>query len=149
MDDDMFVYKSYLEVIITSDVVSSDEIQKDLGLVPHRTFNKGDEVTSKHTGRIIKRMNNLWAIRSKVIVSNEEDVSCHIEYLRELLKTKLDLLSKYKRNPDLEVVIWVWIETDNAGIGFQFKEDELSFFNEIANRVQFSLITNKTDNIQK
>ena len=143
MKEDMFVYKSYCELIITSDTVSSDEVSNELDIVPHRKFNKGDEVTLKHTGRIVKRINNLWAIRSNVIVSNDEDISDHIKYLRTLLKSNMNVLREYKRNPALEVVIWVWIETDNAGIGFQFKEDELTFFNEIANRVQFSIITNK------
>ena len=135
MDEDMFVYKSHCELIITSDSVSPDEISRELGIVPHRQFNKGDEFTSKHSPRIGKKSHNLWAVRSESILSNDEDVNGHIEYLKMLLKEKQEVLKEYKRNAALIVVVWFWIET-------QLTEKDLSFINYVANSVRFSIITN-------
>jgi hypothetical protein len=143
MDNDLFVYKSYCELGISSDSVSADEITKKLGIIPFRQFNKGEEFTSKRTGRTNKRIQTVWAIRSEVIVSHDEDVSGHIDYIYALVKDKLDMLKEYKLDPAFTVVAVVWVETDNAGIGFQLREKDLSFLNGIVNRIQFSIITNK------
>ena len=142
MNQDDFVYKIHCELSITSESVSSVEITNELNIVPQRQFNKGDEFTSKHTQRIGKRLQHLWAVKSKSTLSNDESVSAHIEYIGSLIKGKEEILRKYKKESGIEVSVWIWIKTDNAGIGFELSEKELFFLNDIANRIHFSVLTN-------
>jgi len=142
MDKDYFLNKSYCELGITSQEVDPKTISKLLNIEPFNAYSKGDAFSSKRTGFVAKRFQNLWAIKSEIIISEKEELSPHILYFKTLLENKLDILSEFKNNPLYDVSFWIWIETDNAGIGIDLSDEELSFINSISNRVHFSIITN-------
>ncbi len=142
MERDYFLNKSYCQFGITSDIVSPDHISQKLGLLPDRSFKKGETSISKHSGSIITKPHNLWSISSKTIISEEESISPHLKYLKSRLEGKSEVLKKLKDDTKFELSFWVWIETDNAGIGLDLSEEEMSFLTDCSNRVHFSFLTN-------
>lgn len=140
MERDNFIYKTHVNLSIVSNEVEPDSITEELNITPNRSFRKGDKSVSKHSGSVITKPHNLWGIESKSSELEEETISHHIEYLKSILLPKIDILKEYKVDPRFEVTFWIWIETDNAGVGLDLNEIELSFLNSIANRVHFSLI---------
>ncbi len=138
---DCFFYKSYCELGITSHEVDPKTISKLLDLEPFSSYSKGEIFSSKHTGYVAKRFQNYWAIKSETIISEKEDLSPHILYFKSLLENKLEILNQLKNNSLYDVSFWIWIETDNAGVGVDLSDVELSFINAISNRVHFSIIT--------
>lgn len=142
MHKENFEYKTFCELAITSTFYTLEIITKQLGIKPERTHHKGEEYVSKHSGSVVTRYNNLWAIKSKEIINNnEEKISSHIEFFRSILYSKKNVLKQYKEDKYTEVSFWIWIETDNAGIGIDLEEDELIFINDISNRVHLSFLT--------
>ncbi len=146
MERDNFIYKTHINFSIVSHEIDPDSITKELNIVPERTFKKGEQTVSKHSGSIITNPHNLWSIGSKSSELEEETISHHIEYFKSIFLSKAEVLKKLKEDARFEVSFWVWIETDNAGIGLDLDEAEMSFLNSISNRVHFSLIAKAEDN---
>jgi len=129
-------------------VFSPASISEELGIDPSRSFKKGDETISKKSGAIITKPYNLWAFDSNPTDLREETISHHVNHLKSTFSVKIDALRKYKENPSFEVSLWVWIETDNAGIGLDLDNTEIDFINCITNKVHISFISNKEMNIE-
>jgi hypothetical protein len=142
MNREYFTNKSYCEFGIVSQEVAPKTISKLLNIEPFNSYAKGDTFSSKHTGRVGKRFQNLWSIRSKTIISEREDLSSHILYFKSLLSNKMNVISELKNNSIYEISFWIWIETDNAGIGIDLSSEDIAFLHSISNRVHFSIITN-------
>ncbi|MBV6462383.1 MAG: hypothetical protein HJHJAOHD_02532 [Flavobacteriales bacterium] len=142
MQREYFINKSYCELGIVSQEIDPKTISALLNLEPFISYSKGDTFSSKHTGRVGKRFQNLWSIRSKTIVSEKEDLSLHISYFKSLLGNKMKAISEIKNNPIYEISFWIWIETDDTGIGIDLSNEDIIFINSISNRVHFSIITN-------
>lgn len=140
MESDFFYYKTFCEFGITSSEVRPDFITERLNSIPDRSFKKGEQSVSKHSGSIITKPYNLWAIRSSTTLLEEETISHHIDYLRKRLFSRIPILEKLKRDSRFEISCTIWVETNNAGIGFDLSGNDLFFLNTIANRVHFSLI---------
>lgn len=140
MNNGNFIYKSYCELIITSEEISPSKMTSELGIQPIRSFRKGDKIVSKHSIRTGEKKNNLWALRTENIISEDESISSHIQELKKKLEGKDSTIVFYKNDRNTEVCIWIWIETDNAGIGLDLNEEELNFVNRISNRVHLSII---------
>jgi len=145
MKDENFIYKTQISFMIGSDDVEIDPISitEDLQLKPSRFHRKGDTYIGKNTGLIGTKARTVWAIDTDWTILEEETVSHHIEFLKKILLPKIDVLKKYKEDERFDVCFWIWIETENAGIGFCFQENELKFLNSISNWVHFSLNTNQ------
>jgi hypothetical protein len=142
MENDFFLFRNSCEYIIVSKEIDPESITNELSIIPNRSFKKGETSYSKHSGSLITRTFNLWAITSKKIISEDNRLKPHIEYLKSILFQKKEILQKYKNSDLFEPTFWVWIETNDAGIGFDLSNSELDFINEISNRVSFSLIIN-------
>lgn len=142
MNKEYFLNKSYCELGIVSQKVDPVTISKLLEIKPFNSYTKGDTFSSKHTGRVGKRFQNLWSTRSETIISEKEDLSPHILYFKLLLSNKMSIISELKNNSIYEISFWIWIETDNAGIGIDLSGEDIAFLNSISNRVHFSIITN-------
>jgi len=147
MDENYFLYRTHFELIISSDEFSPATISEELGVNPSRSFKKGDETISKKSGSIITKPYNLWAFSSNPTDLREETISHHVNRLKSIFSVKIDALRKYKESPSCEVSLWVWIETDNAGIGLDLDGTELDFINCITNKVHISFISNKEMNV--
>lgn len=141
MERDNFIYKTHCELAIVSDKISPDFITEELNIVPEISFKKGDQTVSKHSGSIITKPHNAWALKSKSSELEDETISHHIEHFKSTLISKIEVLKKYKEDARFEVTFWIWIETDNAGIGLDLSENEIAFLNSFSNRVHFSLLT--------
>lgn len=139
---DNFLYKTYCEYCIVSRNIEPESITSELGLNPDRKFHKGDKSVSKNSGSLITKPHNLWAIKSNLSVSDLEDIKHHIMYLANLLNPIMDKIILYKNNSNIKITFNIWIETDNAGVGFNLKNDDLEFINSIAHSIQFSIICN-------
>ena len=135
-----FSNKIWCEFIITSDTINPEKLTKKLKVEPHRYFAKGDTYKSKHTGSLITRPHNLWAISSGINISVEQDITSHILELKLLLKDSIDELKKLKKSDDVEITLWLWFETEDAGIGIDILEPEIAFIYSITNRLHFSMI---------
>ena len=135
-----FLFKTRCELIIVSDEIDVDIITEKLGITPDRFFRKGEQTVSEHSGSIIVRNRNLWAIGTMFSESKNQTISHHIEFFKSMLLPKLGIVQQFKKDPLFEVTFWVWIETDDAGIGLDIQNDELEFLNNIANTVHFTLL---------
>jgi len=141
MERDNFIYTTHCELTIVSHEISPDFITEELNIIPERMFRKGDQSVSKHSGSIITKPHNLWALKSKTTELEEETISHHIEYFKSVFLSKIGILKKYKEDTRFEITFWIWIETDNSGIGFDLNEIEIAFINRICNRIHFSLLS--------
>jgi hypothetical protein len=144
MKEERFKSKSHLEFSISSNVITPEEISKELGIEPSRFFCKGDKVFSKHSSVVGERSNNLWALRSPNIISEKETITPHINFIKSILEIKLDILLKYKKDSRMELTFWIWIETEDAGYGFDLQNEEISFLNSISNRISISFISKES-----
>ena len=141
MERNCFIYKTRVSFIITSPDIDLDTISGELGIFPDRSFRKGDLVTSKHSPRVGREPYSLWALKSEPSELEEETIGHHIEFLKSTLLPKIDILKRYKEDDRFSVSFWIWIETDDSGIGLELNESEMSFLNSISNWVHFSLLT--------
>ena len=140
MENDYFSNKLYCEFAIVSDTIAPDQLTAELGISPHRYFCKGDTYKSKHSGSLITRIHNLWAVSSEKTISEEQDIKPHILQLKSLLKECVAKLKELRHNDSLELSLWFWFETEDAGIGIDILEPEMSFIHDITNRLHFSVI---------
>lgn len=141
MDTENFVYKSYCELVIVSKEISPEIISEELDIPFSRGFRKGDQNVSEHSGSIIIKPHNLWALRSDAYESCEETISCHIDFFKSVLKRKLNILERFKNDTRYDITFFVWIETDNSGIGLSLDEDQITFINSFSNEIRLSLLT--------
>ena len=141
MEKDCPTFKTHIEFAITSHEIDLDTISDELGMLPDRSFRKGDLVTSKHSPRVGREPYSLWALKSEPSELEEETIGHHIEFLKSILLPKIDILKRYKEDDRFSVSFWIWIETDDSGIGLELNESEMSFLNSISNWVHFSLLT--------
>ena len=142
MKRDYFINKTHCQLGVISNTVTPEEITEKLGIKPDRSFKKGESSVSRHSGTTLTKPHNFWAIRSEPIVAERESISPHISYLSEKIGSKLSHLEKLKNDPNFEVSIWIWIETDNAGIAIDLTEKEMTFLNSCSNNVHISFLTN-------
>jgi hypothetical protein len=129
--------------MIISDNEPPEIVSQLLGIVPHRTHTKGEMSVSRTSGSLITQPKNLWCVRTETIVSNQEGIKKHIQQLKSLLQSKIDLIANYKNQNRFEMIFWIWIETEDAGIGLELTGEELEFINKISHTVHVSLLTNQ------
>jgi hypothetical protein len=126
--------------IATDHDIDPQSITDALQLTPSRTKKRGDIRISKHDGREFIEARTVWAIDSEWTVHEAETVSHHVEYFKKILTPKLEIIRKYKEDDRFDVSFWIWIETNDNGIGFYLNENELAFLNEYSNWIHFSLL---------
>ena len=143
MERDFFVNKSYCELVITSKEVEPHLISDKLSIVPTNSYVKGASFSSKHTGKVSKRFQNLWSLKSKTIISEKEDLTPHTVYFINLFKDKLEIFSELKKSSHFDISFWIWIETEDVGIGLNLQSEEILFINQISSRVHISIIANR------
>jgi len=140
MENDKFLFKTFCELAIVSDEVDPDAITEELNIFPDRSFRKGEQYVSKHSGSIGTKFQNLWALTSKTTELEEETISHHIEYFKSIFSSKMSSLKKHKEDSRFVVTFWIWIESDFAGIGLDLTDNELDFISSLSNSVHFSVI---------
>jgi len=140
MKSDYSLYKSHISFGIISGEIDPDVFSKELDIKPHRSFKKGEQIISAHSGSIITKPHNLWEIASKPLICEEESLEPHINYIRTMLAGKMNILKQYKHDPRIETIFWIWMETENGGIGIDLIDTDVSFFNEISNRIHFTFL---------
>ncbi|WP_400260779.1 DUF4279 domain-containing protein [Sphingobacterium sp. SG20118] len=143
MNENYFLYKTHCEIIILPKVASPSSITEELGVAPSRFFKKGDQSISKKSGSVITKPYDLWAFGLNSTCLKVETISHHIHHLKTTFSLKIDILRKYKESSDYDVSFWVWIESDNVGIGLDLDSEELDFINSITNKMHISFIANK------
>lgn len=134
MEEDVFLNKIKCEFLVITHDTDCKVVTEELGIKPNRCFNKGDKVFSKYSTRTIYRPHGLWAIQSGPIVSEEVDVSWHIKYFEKLLSDKTLIINKFKIEYGFECVFSIDVETEDAGVGFDFSEEEINFIQKISSR---------------
>jgi len=141
MSNDFFMNRISCEFAVITYDKTYHIVTKELDIIPDRFFNKGDSVSSKHTARTGTKPHGLWAITSKVVISEDVNLSEHIDYFQKILSDKLDIIAKLKEQYGFECIFALSIETEDAGAGFDLKELDLSFINKISNRFSCSFLT--------
>jgi hypothetical protein len=134
-------YKSYCELIFTSGSITPEMVTKMTKLVPYRSFKKNETFYSRPSGTEGIRRQNLWAIKSDVITTEEEDVSIHLSFFKRLLNDKIEIFQKLKNDKTNEICFWIWIETNNIGVGLEIDETDLYFIYNISNRLHLSVVS--------
>lgn len=135
-------YKSYCELVITSDTVTPDLMTEMIEITPNRSFRKGDPFISARSGSKGIRRQNLWAIKSNEVSTEEDDILVHIDYFKKLFEGKSEIFRKLKKDSVNEISFWVWIESKEDGVGLDIPEAALNFIDNVCNRLHFSFIGN-------
>ena len=137
---EFFLNRSYCELVITSQMVEPHIISQELGILSSRQQVKREEFSSKHSGTKGRRFQNLWAIRSEEVISEEEDISPHITFFKSILDSQIHTLKSYKSDDRFVVTFQIWIESENGGIGIELSEAETYFLNQISSSIRFTLL---------
>lgn len=138
-----YTYKIYCEFIIVSNNITSDEITKLTQIRPSRTYAKGEKFHSEKSGTEGRRIQNLWAVKSDTILSEEDNISSHFMYFKMLFNNCIEIMKQLKNDSETEISFWIWIESNAAGVGIDILETDLIFINEISNRMHLSLFANE------
>lgn len=139
---DNFLFKVYSEYSITSDQLNATEISSILHIDPDRLFEKGESYISKKSGSLITRPHTLWSIRSKESITFDVDIDAHLTYIYSILESQLDGLSDLKNKHSCERVLWIWIETDDAGAGIDITSQTFTALNSVVDRYHFTVLPN-------
>ena len=142
MEIDSYYFKISCELVITSEEVSVTDITKQLGVSPDRFFTKGQIFQSKHSGTQGEKTYNLWAISSSESIFESENITPSLNELRSVLTGREDILRAMKLDVRYDTTLTIWIETDDAGIGLEIQEHDITFFN-LVNYVHFTFLPNK------
>lgn len=142
MKMDSYYFKISCELGITSEEISVADITRLLGFSPDRSFTKGEFFRSKHSGTQGEKAYNLWAISSSECLLEYENITPALNELRSIFTGKEDILRAMKFDSRYNITLTIWIETDDAGIGLDIKEDDIAFFN-LVNYVHFTFLPNK------
>lgn len=134
-----FSYKIHCELIITSEFLTPIQITKSINIEPTRSYTKGDVFQSKNSGSVGDRTRNLWALKSDTQLTNDDNISPHIQFFINLFADKTVILKEIRRSEGNDASFWVWIECNELGIGTEISNDELSFLSEIVNRVHLTV----------
>jgi len=137
-----FTYKISCELIVVSQNFPPDVISEKINIRPSRAFSKGETFQSPKSGTVGKRIQNLWAVKSKTIITEDVNISSHINYFRDILENKIEIIHDLKSDSKNEITFWIWIETNGVGTSFDIPEIDLMFINRISNRLQVSIVGN-------
>lgn len=135
--EETYLIKSFSKFSIISNTVDPDNITKKLGLFPDKFYRKGDSYIHKKNKGI--RFYNLWEISSVPTSIDSEDIYSHFTFIRTRLEDKKEILFKMKQDTTLELIFSLSIETDYADFAFDLLEEDISFYNSIANKISFSV----------
>jgi hypothetical protein len=138
---EFFMNKISCEFAIITHDSDCHLVTKELSIEPKRFFNKGEKFNSKHSTRVGFRPYGLWAIQSESVISEELDLTIHIDFFQELLGGKIEEIERLKNHFHFECVFAITIETEDSGMGIDLSEAELSFISSIASRFSISFIS--------
>lgn len=144
MERDYFLNKVSCKFAVITYDADYQIVTKELNIEPTRFFNKGEEITSKHSPRTGFKPYGLWEIRSGPVIIEELDVSTHINHFQELLSDKIQIIEKLKNHYHFECVFAIAIETEDAGAGFDLSEQELLFITQVSSRYSCTFICKET-----
>lgn len=131
-------YTTECELLIVSNTILPEIITEYLNINPDRSFKKNERYISKNSGSMIIKPHNLWAVKSKAICKNSNEISPHIKSLKSILNISLDKLNKIKDDPNYDAVFWIWLEDETNVFGIELTSEELNFINLISNRLNIS-----------
>lgn len=137
-ENDVFMSKTKSSFSVLTHEDDCHIVTQELGITPDRCHQKGEKTYSKFSSSPAIRPSGLWAI-SRVSVADGDSISEHIKHFESVLGDKLEVIEKLKKR-GFECVFYVWIETEDAGVGFDLDEAELSFINKISNRFTCSIV---------
>ena len=127
---------------IVSQTVLPAQITQELGIKPNRFHEKGYyKREGSHTIYAISK--HLWEISSVEAIQNQDTILPHIDYMREKLKSKVDILDRYKQDPRYESVVYIRHETEIGSVGIDLNGDDLAFIRSICNRFSCFLMSTR------
>ncbi|MDQ1087524.1 DUF4279 domain-containing protein [Siphonobacter sp. SORGH_AS_1065] len=143
---DEFLTEISCEFIITSNQLSHHQITSLLNIQPTRAFNKGETSVSKHSGSILTRPHTLWAFKTEVLRSEwiDPSMSQHLTLLTSIFAAKQSLLEELKDRFECERCLFIWINTEESGLGMDIKSSDLSIINSLVDHWHFTVIPNCT-----
>lgn len=140
MEKDYSLFRTHIEFIIYSDAIHPDVITRELN-ISIRIYQKNELSATRHLRPEIEKTSNAWALKTKRTDLEEETISHHIDYLKSILLPKIELIRKYKEDKRFDVLVYICVESELSGIGFDLSDDELAFLKNISNHIRFSVIT--------
>lgn len=145
---DEFLTEISCEFIITSTQLAHEQITSLLNIQPTRAFDQGETSVSKHSGSIITRPHTLWAFKTEVLRSEwiDSSMSKHLTLLASIFEPKQSLLEELKDRFECERCLFIWINTEEGGLGIDIRSSDLSIINSLVDSWHFTVIPNCTFN---
>ena len=142
-------FETHISFSIKTNDVEPSIITKELGIWPDISFIKGDSYASNFSKTIGYREWNLWTIESPWTTLDEETVSHHIKYFKEILLPHAEILKRYKQNNNFELSFFIMIRSYDAGFFLNLPEEEMSFLNKYANRTVVAVSIMSDNEVKK
>jgi hypothetical protein len=108
------VRKCNVSLRIAGDKLVPTQISSALGLVPTKSFEKGQEYVSK-SGRILSHPMGMWHLSTEDSPSKSVEHHCHL--LLDLLKGKEEPIRRMRESGLYRVSITCWWDSNGIGHG--------------------------------
>jgi hypothetical protein len=139
IDEEITTIKSVFGVI-TNDL-DSTIVTNELGLSPTRTRQKGDKKSSRFSKSPSVARYGIWEI-SRQTTGEVVDLADHVEYFREILQGRLEVVRNLKSVYGFDVVFYVFVTTSDTVGGFELKSEDLNFIASITDRFIYRFASN-------
>jgi hypothetical protein len=102
--DNEYWEKPRINIGIRGEHLNSSSITEELGIVPTKTFSKGEHLSGGLSPHKYASTVWSWSTEGKLSATSMEE---HAEFLLSVLEPKKDKLSKYLNDPACLVFIWI------------------------------------------
>jgi len=149
MERENFLYKITGSFAFSTDDKTSNIVTQKLGIEPHWSWNKGDKKFVKKIKDFFYRPWSVWGIEAKpIFVEITPDISPIIQYFRELLSDKIEIINELINEYKFECGIRITIYTEEEGAcGASISKEELGFLSKICTHFDISYL--QVENVEK
>ena len=125
----------------TADENNSIVTQK-LGIEPTWGWNKGDEYFIKRINEIHYRPYGIWGFQAIPIFIDVTDISPMIQFFRELLYGKIEIVNELIDEYKFECSIYITIYTEEEGAcGTSISREDLDFLSKVCSHFDITYLT--------
>lgn len=120
-------------------------VSKILGIQPTRQFNVGDvRAISSSSGKVGFATHGLWVLNSLSYVDSSHSIDKHIDALIQQIQPQIGSFLNLKNQYGFKFTFWIWMETDDAGIGDQISIENILAIGHLGADMRFSIICKKS-----
>ena len=142
MERENFLYKIGGSFRVNTADKNNSIVTQKLGIEPTWSWDKGDEQFIKRINEIRYRPYGIWGFQAIPILINVTDISPMIQYFRELLYDKIEIVNELIDEYKFECSIYITIYTEEEGAcGTSISKEDLDFLSKICSHFDITYLT--------